>query len=155
SQKRRFPRTRRQPDRQHFQHAQNQYGVSARDRSTTRGVGQTLASEERTTTGEIVKSDKSPSQIRNPKLQIGRVQSEISDFGFEMQESSDFKILFQMLVIALVMAVAGAGLIAQSSQDAAAGARVIRGGVDLHYSVDPGYATYAHIAQAKAAGVRA
>jgi hypothetical protein len=32
------------------------------------------------------------SQIRNPKFQIGRVQLKISDFGFEMQESSNFKI---------------------------------------------------------------
>ena len=72
-----------------------------------------------------------------------------------MQESSDFKILFQMLVIALVMAVAGAGLMAQSSQDAAAGARLMRGAVDLHYHVDPGYGTYENLVQAKAAGVRA
>src|SRR5206468_13007012 len=43
--------------------------------------------------GEIVKSDKSPSQIRNSKFQIGRklVQLQISDLGFKMQESSDFK----------------------------------------------------------------
>src|SRR2546425_6765936 len=33
------------------------------------------------------------SQIRNPKYQIGlSVQLEISDFGFEMQDSSNFKI---------------------------------------------------------------
>ncbi|PYR68369.1 MAG: hypothetical protein DMG20_09530, partial [Acidobacteria bacterium] len=61
----------------------------------------------------------------------------------------------QMLVIALVMAVAGAGLTAQSSQDAAAGARLMRGAVDLHYHVDPGYGTYENLVQAKAAGVRA
>src|SRR5213594_4617452 len=43
--------------------------------------------------GEIVKSDKSPSQIRNPKFRIGRkvVQLQISDLGFKMQDSSDFK----------------------------------------------------------------
>jgi hypothetical protein len=47
----------------------------------------------------ILKSDKSC--ISNPKSEIsdrtccanvGRVQLEISDFGFEMQDSSDFKI---------------------------------------------------------------
>src|SRR5262245_23737340 len=43
---------------------------------------------------------------------------------------------------------------AQSSQ-AAAGARLMRGAVDLHYHVDPGYGTYENLAQAKAAGVRA
>ena len=32
------------------------------------------------------------SQSRNQKPQIGPVQSAISDFGFEVQESSDFKI---------------------------------------------------------------
>src|SRR5438093_272801 len=46
--------------------------------------------------GEIVKSDKSPSQIRNFEIadwtRSSEVQSEISDFGFEMQDSSDFKI---------------------------------------------------------------
>src|SRR5439155_13383524 len=44
--------------------------------------------------GEIVKSDKSPSQIRDRKFRIGRmvVQLQISDLGFKMQDSSDFKI---------------------------------------------------------------
>src|SRR5207247_5685183 len=46
--------------------------------------------------GEIVKSDKSPSQIRNFEIadwdRLSEVQSEISDLGFEMQDSSDFKI---------------------------------------------------------------
>ena len=46
--------------------------------------------------GEIVKSDKSPSQIRNYEIadwtRLSEVQSEISDLGFEMQDSSDFKI---------------------------------------------------------------
>ena len=42
----------------------------------------------------------------------------------------------------------------QSSQ-AAAGARLMRGAVDLHYHVDPGYGTYENLAQAKAAGLRA
>src|SRR5437879_12682399 len=44
--------------------------------------------------GEILKSDKSPSQIRNFEISNWTpVQFAISDFGFEMQESSDFKIL--------------------------------------------------------------
>src|SRR5439155_26726503 len=44
--------------------------------------------------GEILKSDKSPSQIRNFEISNWTpVQSATSDFGFEMQESSDFKIL--------------------------------------------------------------
>src|SRR5206468_2185858 len=60
-----------------------------------------------------------------------------------------------VLLIALVMTVAGAGLMAQSSQDAAVGARLMRGAVDLHYHVDPGYGTYENLVQAKAAGVRA
>src|SRR5213083_700966 len=46
--------------------------------------------------GEIVKSDKSPSQIRNFEIadwtRLSEVQSEISDLGFKMQDSSDFKI---------------------------------------------------------------
>src|SRR5262249_56389203 len=62
---------------------------------------------------------------------------------------------YRMLVIALVMTVAGAGLMAQSSQDAAVGSRLMRGAVDLHYHVDPGYGTYENLVQAKAAGVRA
>ena len=65
--------------------------------------------------------------------------------------------------IALAVLV-GAGLLAtppaivgmaQSSQQAANGARLMRGAVDLHYHVDPGYGVYEHLAQAKAAGVRA
>ncbi len=43
----------------------------------------------------------------------------------------------------------------QSSQEAAVGARLMRGAVDLHYHVDPGYGRYENLAQAKAAGVRA
>ena len=43
---------------------------------------------------------------------------------------------------------------AQSSQ-AAVGARLMRGAVDLHYHVDPGYGIYENLGQAKAAGVRA
>src|SRR2546430_1579519 len=39
---------------------------------------------------EILKLDKSC--ISNPKSQIGPVQPEISDFGFEMQDLSNFKI---------------------------------------------------------------
>ena len=43
----------------------------------------------------IVKSDKSASQIRNPRFQIGRrVQLQVSDLGFKMQDSSDFKFFF-------------------------------------------------------------
>src|SRR5207247_10621956 len=46
--------------------------------------------------GEIVKSDKSPSQIRNFEIadwtRLSDVQSEIPDLGFDMQDSSDFKI---------------------------------------------------------------
>src|SRR5256712_14134330 len=60
-----------------------------------------------------------------------------------------------LLVIPFAVLVAGAGMTAQSSQDAAAGARLMRGAVDLHYHVDPGYGTYENLVQAKAAGVRA
>jgi hypothetical protein len=68
------------------------------------------------------------------------------------------------LVIALSAAVVGVGLlgapfatvgVAQSNQQAAVGARLMRGAVDLHYHVDPGYGVYENLAQAKAAGVRA
>jgi hypothetical protein len=69
---------------------------------------------------------------------------------------------FVVAVAALAM---GAGLVvtppfgivgmAQSSQQAADGARLMRGAVDLHYHVDPGYGVYEHLGQAKAAGVRA
>src|SRR3989449_11289631 len=68
------------------------------------------------------------------------------------------------LVIAFAAALVGAGLLstpfgivgmAQSSQEAAVGARLMRGAVDLHYHVDPGYGIYENLAQAKAAGVRA
>src|SRR5258705_4918267 len=44
---------------------------------------------------------------------------------------------------------------AQSNQQATIGARLMRGAVDLHYHVDPGYGRYENLAQAKAAGVRA
>ncbi len=44
---------------------------------------------------------------------------------------------------------------AQSNQQAVDGARLMRGAVDLHYHVDPGYGVYENLAQAKAAGVRA
>jgi hypothetical protein len=41
-----------------------------------------------------LKSDKSPSQIRNFEISNWTsVQFAISDFGFEIQESSDFKIV--------------------------------------------------------------
>ena len=68
------------------------------------------------------------------------------------------------LLIGFAAALVGAGLLAapfriagttQSSQEAAVGARLMRGAVDLHYHVDPGYGRYENLAQAKAAGVRA
>ena len=68
------------------------------------------------------------------------------------------------LVIVLAAAVVGVVLLAapfptvgmaQSNQQAAEGARLMRGAVDLHYHVDPGYGVYEHLSQAKAAGVRA
>src|SRR5215510_14465311 len=70
----------------------------------------------------------------------------------------------RMLPIAFAAVLVGVGLLAtpfgiagmaQSSQEAAVGARLMRGAVDLHYHVDPGYGTYGNLAQAKAAGVRA
>jgi hypothetical protein len=70
----------------------------------------------------------------------------------------------RMLPIAFAAVLVGVGLLAtpfgiagmaQSSQEAAIGARLMRGAVDLHYHVDPGYGTYENLAQAKAAGVRA
>lgn len=66
--------------------------------------------------------------------------------------------------LALAAALMGVGVlatlfttvgIAQSNQLAADGARLMRGAVDLHYHVDPGYGVYENLAQAKAAGVRA
>src|SRR3989454_8166217 len=65
------------------------------------------------------------------------------------------KTIHLLLVIPFAVLLAGAGLTAQSSQDAAVGARLMRGAVDLHYHVDPGYGIYENLAQAKAAGVRA
>ena len=68
------------------------------------------------------------------------------------------------LVIVLAAALVGVVLLAapfstvgmaQSNQQAAEGARLMRGAVDLHYHVDPGYGVYEHLSQAKAAGVRA
>src|SRR5262249_17994274 len=44
---------------------------------------------------------------------------------------------------------------AQSSQQGADGARLMRGAVDLHYHVDPGYSDMGHLRAARAAGVRA
>lgn len=70
----------------------------------------------------------------------------------------------QTHVISVATALAGVWLLvrpvgivgtAQSSQQAADGARLMRGAVDLHYHVDPGYGAYENLAQAKAAGVRA
>src|SRR5437667_9847669 len=69
----------------------------------------------------------------------------------------------RMLLISFAATLVAVGLIAapfrtagttQSSQDAAVGARLMRGAVDLHYHVDPGYGRYENLAQAKAAGVR-
>jgi hypothetical protein len=70
----------------------------------------------------------------------------------------------QRLVLALAAVLVGLGLLArpfgldglaQSSQQAAAGARLMRGAVDLHYHVDPGYSDMGHLRAARAAGVRA
>jgi len=67
------------------------------------------------------------------------------------------------LVVALVATLAGIFSVtghfaivgmAQSSQ-AADGARLMRGAVDLHYHVDPGYSNVGHLKAAQAAGVRA
>src|SRR5439155_20569221 len=44
---------------------------------------------------------------------------------------------------------------AQSNQQTADGARLMRGAVDLTYHIEPGYGMYENLAQAKAAGVRA
>src|SRR5882762_6777667 len=71
---------------------------------------------------------------------------------------------YRMRLIGFAAALAVVGLLptpftivgtAQSNQQAAVGARLMRGAVDLHYHVDPGYGTYENLAQAKAAGVRA
>ena len=78
-------------------------GTSLPKEGTTRAnFGRAVPSLGRATTylsnqqGEIVKSDKSPSQIRNFEIadwtRLSEVQSEISDLGFEMQDSSDFTI---------------------------------------------------------------
>ena len=61
-----------------------------------------------------MKSDKSPSQIRNFEIadwtRLSEVQSAISDFGFKMQDSSDFKIpLHRCLVSEYVDAFCGEG----------------------------------------------
>jgi len=70
----------------------------------------------------------------------------------------------RMLGIAFTAVLAGSGLLArpfgiaglaQSSQQAADGARHMRGAVDLHYHVDPGYSDLGHLRAARAAGVRA
>src|SRR5258705_14005876 len=70
----------------------------------------------------------------------------------------------RMLLIGFAAALAVVGLLptpftivgtAQSNQQATIGGRLMRGAVDLHYHVDPGYGRYENLAQAKAAGVRA
>ena len=69
----------------------------------------------------------------------------------------------QRLVIALTAVLVGFVLparpfgivgVAQSIQQAAIGARLMRGAVDLHYHVDPGYSDLGHLRAARAAGVR-
>ena len=69
----------------------------------------------------------------------------------------------QRLVIALTAVLVGFELparpfgivgLAQSSQQAAIGARLMRGAVDLHFHVDPGYSDLGHLRAARAAGVR-
>src|SRR5438876_3549617 len=65
------------------------------------------------------------------------------------------KTIHLLLVIPFAVLLAGAGMTAQSSQDAAAGARLMRGAGDLHYHVDPGYGAYEDLVQAKAARLRA
>jgi hypothetical protein len=69
----------------------------------------------------------------------------------------------QRLVIAFTGVLVGFGLLArpfaiaglaQSNQQAADGARLMRGAVDLHYHVDPGYSDLGHLRAARAAGVR-
>jgi hypothetical protein len=49
----------------------------------------------------------------------------------------------------------GTSVLTQSNQLAADGARLMRGAVDLHYHVDPGYSDLGHLRTARAAGVRA
>jgi hypothetical protein len=45
--------------------------------------------------------------------------------------------------------------LAQSGEQSALGARLMRGSVDLHYHVDPGYSDLGHLRAAREAGVRA
>src|SRR5262249_6018153 len=68
------------------------------------------------------------------------------------------------VLIVCTIVLAGFGLLArpfgvaaraQSSQPGAGGARPMRGAVDLHYHVDPGYSDMGHLRAARAAGVRA
>ena len=59
-----------------------------------------------------------------------------------------------LAVVALLARPFGIVGFAQSSQNAV-GARLMRGAVDLHYHVDPGYGDIGHLRAAKAAGVRA
>ena len=74
-----------------------------------------------------------------------------------------FRVNRHALVTALAAALVDVGLLAApfaivglaQSNQAADGARLMRGAVDLHYHVDPGYGVYEHLAQANAAGVRA
>ena len=66
-------------------------------------------------------------------------------------------IAFAALLVAFGLRPTPFGIVAraQSSQQAADGARLMRGAVDLHYHVDPGYADMGHLRAARAAGVRA
>ena len=63
----------------------------------------------------------------------------------------------QRLVVALTAVLVGFGPparpfgivgVAQSSQQAAIGARLMRGAVDLHYHLDPGYSDLGHLRRA-------
>jgi hypothetical protein len=69
----------------------------------------------------------------------------------------------QRLVNAFTAVLVGFGLLArpsgivglaQSNQEAVDGARLMRGAVDLHYHVDPGYSDLGHLREARAAGIR-
>jgi hypothetical protein len=57
--------------------------------------------------------------------------------------------------VALLTRPFGIAGLAQSNQLAADGARLMRGAVDLHYHVDPGYSDMGHLRAARTAGVRA
>jgi len=66
-------------------------------------------------------------------------------------------VTFTTALVGLVLLPRSFGTIglAQSSQQASDGALLMRGAVDLHYHVDPGYSDMGHLRAARAAGVRA